>query len=216
MKFFCTVIATAVLLLGHAGATERNGRTRAFLAASFGVTGADLARVDRGEVVSGTLAITDKREVATFGIVRVRVPPEFYALRVADIATFKKTDGIVQIGTFTNPPGLTDVTALTLDEEDLDSLQSCRVGHCDMQLPAAAIGRFQREVDWHRAGAEQRANGVMREMLVEYVGAYMTGGTAASMEYADRPQPLNLRSEFASLTATTSGGWQAFPTLQRH
>ena len=48
-------------------------------------------RINAGQVVVRTLDATDPREVATLGVVRIRVTPEFYAERLADIVTFKRT-----------------------------------------------------------------------------------------------------------------------------
>jgi hypothetical protein len=122
---------------------------------------------------------------------------------------------VLQIGTFGEPSELQDVGALTLDDADLRSLRSCRVGNCAVQLPVSAISRFQEEVDWRRSDAPQRANNLMRQILVDYVADYRRRG-AAAMEYADRPEPLNVGLEFASMAASLVGGWSHFPALRRH
>ena len=154
---------------------------RAVLASALDLTTADIERLDSGQVVSGTLGVNNTREVATFGVVRIKVTPEFYIQRLVDIASFKRDDAILQIGTFGTPPGLQDVADLTLDDADIRSLRACRVGSCGMQLSAEAIERFRREIDWQQADASRRANLVMREMLVEYAGNYQKRGAAASM-----------------------------------
>jgi len=189
---------------------------RAVLASALDLTTADIERLDSGQVVSGTLAVNNTREVATFGVVRIKVTPEFYIQRLVDIASFKRDDAIVQIGTFGTPPGLQDVADLTLDDADIRSLRACRVGSCGMQLSAEAIERFRREIDWQQADASRRANLVMREMLVEYAGNYQKRGAAASMEYANRTVPLNLATEFASLSESADGAWRQFPAVRQH
>ena len=111
------------------------------------------------------------------GIVRIRVTPEFYVNHLAQIARFKRAaDGILQVGTFGNPPTLDDVGSLTLDDADLRSLRNCRVGHCGVQLSADAINRLHDSLDWRRADATVRANGLMRQILVDYVGELSEGG----------------------------------------
>jgi hypothetical protein len=207
-------ILAVLLLFGGAGTTQENDAARSFLAASFNMTGADFHRLEQGQVVSRTMDVSDSREVATFGVVRVRITPEFYVERLADIASFKRDEAVLQIGTFSNPPDMRDVSDLTLDDPDVRSLRRCRIGNCGVQLSADAISRFQRDVDWQRPDAQQQANALMREILVEYVAEYLKAGSA--MEYADRPEPVNIGREFLALAKTEAGGWKQFPALRRH
>jgi len=172
---------------------------RAFLSTTFHLSRADFVRLDSGQVVSRTLDTNHGREVATLGIVRIATTPEKYVERLTDIATFKKTEDVLQIGTFSNPPQIADVAALTLDDADARRLQMCRVDDCDVQMSAEAIQLFARTVDWRTADATQRATNVMRQLLVDYVTRYRDVGAAALMEYADSSPRLNLGREFASL-----------------
>jgi hypothetical protein len=189
---------------------------RAFLSASLKVTPDDIRRVDGGQTLSRSLDVSDKREVDTVGIVRIEITPEFYVARLADIANFKRDEAVLQIGTFSDPPGPGDVVDLTLDDADIRSLRGCRVGNCGLQLPADAIERFRTDVDWHRSDAPRQANAIMREMLVEYVAKYRKAGAAACMEYADQGEPLHLAREFHSLSQSDLGGWHRFPDLRRY
>lgn len=205
-----------MLLLAPAETTSRNDAGPTFLAASFGVTRAELARIDAGHVVARTMNVSDKREVATLGVVRISVTPEFYVKRLADIASFKRDEAILQIGTFGNPPELQDIADLTLDESDIRSLRACRVGRCGVQLSAQAIDRFRRDVAWERPDAAGQANSLMRRILVEYVAGYLEAGASASMQYADQPEPIHLGREFVALADSDAAGWLQFPALRRH
>ena len=204
-----------VALATAGSASDRDG-ARAFLSATFGLTANDFTRIDAGEVVAKGTAAGDARDIATFGIVRVAITPAFYVERLADIASFKKDDAVVQIGVFGRPPALRDVEALSLDEPDMHSLRECRVGHCGLQLPAETITRFRTEVDWGRSDARQRANGLIHQMLVDYVSSYQRAGQNTAMQYADREDVINVRNEFLSLAASDAGGWGRFSVLRRH
>jgi hypothetical protein len=204
------------IALGRPSAASGDDDARRFLAATLSLDADDLKRVDAGEVVTRTLTASDSREVATLGIVRMRVTPDFYVARLADIVNFKRADAVLQIGVFGTPPAAADVAALTLDASDLRNLRECRVGRCGVQLPAEAIDRFEREVNWQRAGAADRANALMRQFLVEYVTRYQQTGPAAWMQYADQASTLDLRQEFASLARSDLGGWDRFPSLRSH
>jgi hypothetical protein len=209
--------SAVVLLVSVAVAAQPPAdRGRLFLATSFGITSAEIARVDAGQVIARPLAASDKRELGTIGVVRIGISPEFYVERLGDIATFKRDDAILQIGTFRNPPRYEDVAGLTLDESDFRSLRSCEIGSCGVQLSAEAIERFQRDVDWRRADAPLDANRVMRQILVEYVAAYRESGSQVSMLYADQPDAVDLGREFVALARADVPEWQPFLRLRQH
>jgi hypothetical protein len=216
--FSRTSLATAALLglLLTASASSNGDAPRAFLAATFGLTANDFTRLDAGEVVARGTQAGDARDIATFGIVRARITPAFYVERLADIVTFKKDDAVLQIGVFSRPPALRDIDRLTLDDSDIRSLRECRVGDCGVQLPADAIKRFRQEVDWARTDAGHRANGLMHQVLVDYVTRYQQAGADASMHYADRDAVTNVGHEFLSLANSDAGGWGRFTVLRRH
>jgi hypothetical protein len=210
-----TAIA-CVPLLGTIATSTGYNAARSFLATSFNLESADFARLSAGDVVSGTLAAKDKREVATYGVVRMQVTPQFYATQLADIVRFKKDEAVLQIGKFSSPPDVRDLGGLTLDDADVRSLRECRPGDCGIKLSADAINRVRRDVDWRRADAAQRANDVMRQVLFEYVREYLQRGTPASMEYADRSERLNVGREFVALVESPIGGWNQFSLLRQH
>jgi hypothetical protein len=204
------------LSLGAYGSMRAPADARGFLTSVFSLTKADFERLDAGQVVNRTLAATDKREVATLGVVRIKITPEVYVERLQDIVSFKKDDAVLQIGAFGTPPAVTDMAAMTLDDTDVRSLRRCRVGSCGVQLSEAAISKFQQEIDWHRADAHQQAELLLRRTLVEYVGSYGKAGTAALMEYADEPERINPGREFASLMGPDVPGWKTFPGLRQY
>jgi radical SAM superfamily enzyme YgiQ (UPF0313 family) len=210
-------VCAAFMLLGTMGAAQSRDEARTFLETSFDLSTADFTRLDAGQVVSRTLAATDRREVATLGVVRIGITPAQYVHRLADIATFKKEDeAVLQAGAFGDRPMLTDLAGLTLDDVDIRSLRKCRAGACGVQLSATAIDRFQQHVDWRRDDAPDQTNHVIRRILLDYVGDYQKRGTAASMEYADESAPLNLGREFISLADSLGTGWNPFAALRQH
>ena len=146
-----TMLMPIALLAVPAAATV--DPSRAFLMAAFDLSAAEIGRLDRGEVVSRTLDVKNHREIATLGIVHIDTSPSSYVERLADITTFKRTDGVLQIGRFSSIPQLADVASLSLDEPELKRLRECRVEDCDVRLSAEVIERVQREIDWRAADA---------------------------------------------------------------
>jgi hypothetical protein len=85
----------------------------------FNLSAAEIGRLDGGGVVSRTLEVKHRREIATLGIVRINTSPASYVERLTDITTFKRTSDVLQVGTFSSPPQREDVAALIIDEAEL-------------------------------------------------------------------------------------------------
>lgn len=208
--------AGMLLSVGVAASGTDPESAHRFLSSAFGVTAAEIAHLDAGQVVSRSLTATDSRELATFGVARMQITPEFFADEFANIVGFKQDEAVMQIGVFNHPPDVRDVGKLALDEGDLKSLPDCRVGNCRVQLPADAITRLRTEIHWRQPDAEERASALIREMLVAYVTDYERLGSAAAMQYADQSKAVELPREFASLVDSTPATWRYFPELRRH
>src|SRR5678815_5583891 len=127
-----TFAALIVALTGLAvpvAATTSSART--FLMTAFHLSAAEMERLNADQVISRTLDVQNRREIGTLGIVRVKTTPSTYVERLADIASFKRTGDVLQVGKFSNPPQLQDVASLTLDDADLKRLRECRVDDCE-------------------------------------------------------------------------------------
>src|SRR4030095_7542740 len=90
----------ALILLVAAPSASTSDPSRTFLMHAFGLSAAEIGHIDNGEVLSRALDVKNRRELATLGIVRIKTTPSTYVARLTDIATFKRTDGVLQIGTF--------------------------------------------------------------------------------------------------------------------
>jgi hypothetical protein len=212
----CSAAVAAVLLLSPP-VTARGGRdpAREFLAGTLRLTPAELARLDRGTVVTRYLDPTDKREVAVQGVVRIGIPPAVYLERLRDIVSFKRHEAVLEIGVFGDIPSPGDMAGLTLDRGDLRDLRACRVGDCDWKLPGSTIRRLQKEVPWGTAEGEARAHAIIREELTALVAAYRRDGDRAAMRYDSGRRPVDLAEEFRALLDSDSV-LDAFPGIVRY
>jgi hypothetical protein len=141
----------------------------------------------------------EAREVAAFAIMRLQVPSDYYVARFLDIVNFKKSDNVLQIGKFSNPPRLEDLANLSLDPIDIEAIRQCHLDKCDVKMPAHFIERFMMDLDWSVPDYRDRANVLMREKLLEYVKGYLRGGNAELAEYRDKSYRLRVGDEFRSL-----------------
>jgi hypothetical protein len=204
-----------LLMLAATDATTSDP-ARAFLSTAFHLSPAEIRRLDGGQVISRTLDVKNRREVATLGIARIKTSASKYVDHLADITSFKRTAGVLQIGTFSDPPQPRDVASLSIDEADLKRLRECRVEECDVRLAVDDIERIRREINWHAPDASRKAGKLLPQLLVEYVARYRRSGMAAAMEYANRKPRLNVGREFASLLDADSITADYAPRLRRH
>lgn len=206
----------ALLTLAAVPAASTSDSAKAFLTAAFTLSPAEIRRIDSGQVLSRTLDVTNNREVATLGIARMQTTPAAYIERLSDIATFKRTDDVLQVGTFNDPPRATDLASLNLDDVDVKRLRECRVEDCGVRLSVDGIERVRRDVDWQAPDASRNASHVVRQLLVDYVDRYQQRGAGAAMEYANRPSRLNVGREFASLLEGDPITRSYAPVLRQH
>ena len=164
----------------------------------MGLTSEDLISVDRGVVVAKNLESPDKREVAAAGVAWVPVSKECFVEKFRDIASFKKSSEVLQIGKFSNPVHPRDLDEMTLDPGDVDALRRCRAGTCEVKLPASAIVRLN-ELNGSAPDYPTRVLTLFRNELLSYVGSYMALGNSALIVYRDKSRPVRLADEFRSL-----------------
>jgi hypothetical protein len=207
-------IALLTLLVVPGGAAL--DPARAFLTAAFHLSPADIERLDGGHVFSRTLEVKNSREVATLGIVRIKTSSATYVERLADITSFKRTPGVLQIGTFASPAQPGDLASLSVEEGDLKRLRECRVGDCEVRLGAESIERIRREIDWRSPDASRNASSLVRQLLADYVRRYRQSGTEAGMEYANREPRINVGREFAALMDADTITSDYAPRLRRY
>ena len=65
-----------------------------------------------------------------------------------DIVNFKKSENVLQIGKFSNPPVWKDLANLTLDPSEIETIRRCRRDSCDFKMSNRMIERFRKEVSW--------------------------------------------------------------------
>ena len=147
---------------------------------------------------------------------RLDIPSDFFIEKVRDIVNFKKSDNVLQIGKFSNPPRLEDLADLTLDPVDIEAIRRCRVNSCDVKMSAAFIERFRKEVNWSAPDYRERVTTKVREMLLEYVQGYLHGGNAALSTYNDKSYSLRPEDEIRSLLQPAPYMYEYVPEFQNH
>jgi len=183
-----SLVAAAVVAAGGS-ASDLQPDFQRLLWADLKFSSGEIADLQQGKIVKHTLPATAPGEVAAVGAVRVNAPRERFIAAYRDIVRFKRNENVLQIGRFSNPPELSDVDGLSITKDDFD-LRNCRVGDCDIRLPADGIHRFEKEIDWSRPDADAQAAVMFKQMLVDNVRAYLSGGPGRITQYDDDAQPI--------------------------
>jgi len=187
-----------------------------FLRRDAGFTSQEIGNLEKGEIVIKLPKTQEVREVAVFAIMRVDVPADYFIDRVRDIVSFKKSDNVLQIGKFSNPPKLDDLAGLTLDPVDIEGIRRCRVHRCDVKMSADMIERFRKEVDWSAPRYRESVTEVAHRMLLERVQAYLQDGSPSLRQYDDKSYPLRLAEEFQSLLQPAPYMYEYTPEFQKY
>ncbi len=204
------------LALGIAGGAAQDGEVRDVLTRDLKFSTTDLSDLARGKLVKHSLDATAPGEIAFVGALRVDATEDAFAERVRDIARFKSGPDVLQIGRFSQPPVIEDLAPLVIDKNDMD-LRGCRVGDCDVRLPAAVIASIQHDVDWRQRGADAQAAALFKEALFNHVRAYALGSAAERItEYDDGSRPIRPAEDFAALLGNSPFIGALVPGLPEH
>jgi hypothetical protein len=171
----------------------------AFLDKVARLTPAEMEEVNQGKVVTKLLPSQVKYEVATFGVMRLDLPREFFLERDRDIEEFRKSASILQVKKFSSVPKVEDLAALSLEPQDIESLKKCKLHRCDWRLTAEALERFQKEINWAAPDAAGQASALMRNVLLGRLQAFLSSGDAALGHYDDKKASLDVSAEFNSI-----------------
>lgn len=169
------------------------------LRAFSGLTADQWQAVDSGNPQAKVLDTSEKREVAIVGVAHLRATSTCFVAQLRDIENFKKNPAVLRIQKFVRPIDPRDLEGFSLEVGDLAGLRNCRVGDCNVKLPAAAVERLGRAMDWSQPDYAPRAQSLFREELLAYVEAYLNRGNASLIEYRDKNKPVRLADEFRAV-----------------
>src|SRR4030095_4898396 len=105
----------------------------------------------------------------------------------------------LDIGYFSAPRPASDLSALTLEPDDIKALKNCKEADCDLQLPTASIQAFREQVDWSQADPSSQVNSLARDMVINLLQAYRRGGNAALGTYRDKEKPALVVQQFETM-----------------
>jgi len=188
---------------------------------TYFTTGAKLTSEQRtrllaGQPVTRMLDTDPSHEVAVLGAVWVAAPVVRYLAAVRDIEQFEKGESFVVTKKVSSPPRLEDFAALSIPSDDVADLKSCKVGSCELKLGEGALVRLKQEVDWSKPNAKADVDRLARQLMFDYVNAYLKGGNSELAVYRDSSRPTFVGQEFASMIDRMPELTGYLPDLKRY
>ena len=180
--------------------TATDGEPFQFFAPWVTVSDADRRRLDRDEAVVRTLSGGDG-QLAVFAVTRLNAPPDALATWTRSIAELKRSRFVLALRSFSDPPALSDLDDLVLDDRDLEAIRVCTPGDCAVKLSAVEIQRLRAiaaaaGVTWRDAVQRE-----FRRILVSRVNVYRSGGLAALPPIQSQSRPVRPAETFAAIMA---------------
>jgi len=99
----------------------------------MGLTPQDIAAIDAGRPFAKVLSWGERSEVYVFGAVHITGSPATYLKRARDIKRLATAEGYLGIGELpATAVTAADLSGLALDPDDIESLEECKEGDCDV------------------------------------------------------------------------------------
>jgi hypothetical protein len=197
-------------------ANDRQAELTDFFKKYVGLNADQIQSIRNGQSVAKILDAPTADEVFVFGGVYVHATPEQYLKLASDIDALRKLPSYLAIKKFSDPPQLSDLDGLTLEDEDIKDLQKCREGKCEIQLPADVMDEFHSKINWSSTDAREQTNQLTKTLIVESLKKYQQGGNAALGTYRDKNNPAAVEQAFQSLVSRAKALPVYLPELQAY
>jgi hypothetical protein len=186
MRGYLNLFAAAITLIGAAQGASGSGTMQTaptepehILTERFRFSAEDVSLARSGQPIAGMIAGRNRDELAVVGAVRLDGDTKLLVDWIRNIEHFRHAAELGLTRAIESPPAAQSFSELVLDAKDLEALQACRPGHCDLRVPCEVMAKFQSGVPWGTPEASAKTNALFAGMLTEYAAAYLHGGDAA-------------------------------------
>jgi hypothetical protein len=157
--------------------------------------GNDRTRLAQRAVVVRSLPAAD-RQIGIVAACAASISPEALLSRLRGTGDLRRA---AVSGRFNDPPLLADLSALTLDQGDIDRLRMCRPGDCRLNLAEQEIASMREALRDSGSGPSPAAQESFRQIVLDRVNRYRSGGLHALPAYDDRAQPVRPAAIFLDI-----------------
>lgn len=211
----CAVVIASLLAISAAPAPAVQPEVAKVLTDFLQFSSSELSDLRAGRVVRHAVEARTPGEMAVVGAVRVHATVDKLIDHVRNIAEFKRSPAVLQITRFSDPPVASDLDGLTVTSEDFDA-SDCRVGDCDIRLPADVIRRMPRETDGNDGAAHEDIARWFKQVLFDHVAAYWSGQPGRILSYDHSGRRIHPVEEFDGLLKNAPMLGALVPELPLH
>jgi hypothetical protein len=179
------------------GSSQSNSDLQTFFRQDIGLSPDQIAAIRSGHPVAKNLPPRQPAEVFLFGAVYIHAAPESYLQFARDFDRLRRLPNYLTLGVFSNPPQLSDLKGFSFDSDEIQALQSCKPGDCQIQMPASSIEEVHRSIDWSAADVNEQVNQVLQTTVLQRLLAYQREGNQALGVYNDKRDPAEVPQRFA-------------------
>ena len=219
MRLASSVLCVALLGAGVGASGGHLDATHLF--AAIGITDAE----QRESVAAGTAVVivvpSQGRDLAVAGVARTTAGGRRLAAWSRAVEHIHPRQYTRAIGRFSNPPQLSDLAALTLDDRDVDDLRRCRPGDCAVKLAGGEMAAITAEAEAAGDRWKPAVQLAFKRAIVERARRYLQTGLAGTPAYEDHETAVSPSDEFAAIahsfvveplaTAGVLGYFESYP-----
>ncbi|MGH9161861.1 MAG: hypothetical protein ACRD2X_17995 [Vicinamibacteraceae bacterium] len=157
--------------------------------------------IARGEPIVKTLD-ADGQQLTVFAGGSLETTPEAFIANVRKVVALRKGRYVSASGRFASLPQVSDLSALTLGDSDLEDIEACRPRDCGLKLGAEEMVRLQRAAA--TSDTKQAVRREFRRIVLNRVKAYLADGYAGLPPYEDKEKPVQPASVASLLLERSS------------
>lgn len=187
-----------------------------FFTKNIGLTQEQITGIRSGQAVAKTLESRIPDEIFVFGAIYINADPEKYVTFANDIDRLRKLSEFLAIGTFSDPPQVSDLKGFTFDKDDVAALKKCKPGDCDVQVPARGMEKGRKSVNWSAPDPDQQVNQLLQNGAVQLIIAYRQKGNQALGEYNDKRHPTVVPEQFKYMLSYAKALPQYLPSFANY
>jgi hypothetical protein len=176
--------------------SQSNPNLQTYFKDYIGLSDDQIATIRSGQAFAKTLHSRIPDEIFVFGAVYIHAAPEAYLKFSRDFDRLRQLPGYLAIGKFSDPPELSDLKGFAFDSEDVQALNDCKPGHCEIQMPTESIEEIHQTIDLSAPGAEEQVNQLLQKTVIERLVAYLQQGNQVLGAYNDKRNPTVVPDQF--------------------
>jgi hypothetical protein len=156
-----------------------------------------IAAIRNGQPVAKVLPSRTPGEIFLFGAIYIHAAPEKYLQYVRDLERLRNLPGYVALGVNGDLSQLASWKGFSFDNDDIQSLKNCKLGDCQIQMPASSIQALRQSIDWSAPGVNERVNLLLQQTASQFLSAYKRQGNQVLGVYNDKRDPTDVARQFA-------------------